>query len=171
MQCWGCLVWVPSIYTSHTLYLVNHSNNLGPTLAATIFTVGLLSIWINYQADYQRELVRSTNGRCKVWGSDPKLIRAQYTTTQGEVKESVLLVSGWWGVARHFHYVPELTAALCWSLPALFASPLPYFYFVMLLILLTHRSLRDDRRCQQKYKHFWDEYCKHVPYRILPWVF
>ena len=28
--CWGCLVWVPSIYTSPGMYLVNHPVNLGP---------------------------------------------------------------------------------------------------------------------------------------------
>ncbi|KAI3964904.1 hypothetical protein MKW92_043563 [Papaver armeniacum] len=27
--CWGCLVWVPSIYTSPGMYLVNHPVNLG----------------------------------------------------------------------------------------------------------------------------------------------
>ncbi|TQD99106.1 hypothetical protein C1H46_015307 [Malus baccata] len=27
--CWGCLVWVPSIYTSPGMYLVNHPINLG----------------------------------------------------------------------------------------------------------------------------------------------
>ncbi|KAF5807426.1 putative 7-dehydrocholesterol reductase [Helianthus annuus] len=28
--CWGCLVWVPSIYTSPGMYLVNHPVSLGP---------------------------------------------------------------------------------------------------------------------------------------------
>ena len=27
--CWGCLVWVPSVYTSPGMYLVNHPVNLG----------------------------------------------------------------------------------------------------------------------------------------------
>lgn len=27
--CWGCLVWVPSIYTSPGMYLVNHPVQLG----------------------------------------------------------------------------------------------------------------------------------------------
>ena len=47
-QCWGCFVWLPSIYTSHTLYLTNHPNNLGLPLAAIIFTIGALSIYLNY---------------------------------------------------------------------------------------------------------------------------
>jgi len=33
---------------------------------------------------------------------------------QGDVKKSVLLVSGWWSVSRHFHYLPELAASFFW---------------------------------------------------------
>lgn len=35
---WGCLVWVPSVYTSPALYLVNHPVELGtPVYFITIF--------------------------------------------------------------------------------------------------------------------------------------
>jgi 7-dehydrocholesterol reductase len=27
--CWGCMVWVPSVYTCHTLFLTNHPYQLG----------------------------------------------------------------------------------------------------------------------------------------------
>lgn len=27
--CWGCLVWLPIVYTSQTYYLVEHPHNLG----------------------------------------------------------------------------------------------------------------------------------------------
>ena len=128
-------------------------------------------MFINYQADAQRELVRNTDGKCLVWGKPPEIIRCTYKTSSGETKISLLLVSGWWGVSRHFHYVPELAAAFCWSVPALFDNPLPYFYFVFLCILLTHRSIRDDKRCQEKYKEYWKTYCSRVPYRIIPYIF
>lgn len=171
IQCWGCLVWVPSVYTSHTLYLVEHPVQLGLPLAAAIFAVGISTVFINYQADYQREHVRNTNGKCTIWGRSPDIINATYRTAKGEVKNNILLTSGWWGVARHFHYVPELTAAFCWCVPALFDSPLPYFYFVFLLVLLVHRSIRDDKRCQEKYGKYWTMYCKKVPWKILPYIF
>ena len=171
MQCWGCFVWLPSIYTSHTLYLTNHPNNLGLPLAAIIFTIGALSIYLNYNADWQREKTRNTNGNCTIWGKKPEVIHATYHTTEGEEKNSLLLVSGWWGVSRHFHYIPELLAALCWTLPALFLSPTPYFYFIFLLLLLTHRAIRDDKRCAEKYGKFWDLYCSKVPCKILPFIF
>ncbi|KAK8608005.1 hypothetical protein V6N13_023442 [Hibiscus sabdariffa] len=35
-----------------------------------------------------------------------------------------------WGLARHFHYVPEILAAFFWTVPALFNHFLPYFYVV-----------------------------------------
>ncbi|WRX27015.1 Sterol biosynthesis ERG24/DHCR-like - like 3 [Theobroma cacao] len=78
-------------------------------------------------------------------------IEATYTTTSGETKTSLLLTSGWWGLSRHFHYVPEILAAFFWTVPALFNHFLPYFYVVFLTILLFDRAKRDDDRCRSKH--------------------
>ncbi|XP_022716428.1 7-dehydrocholesterol reductase-like isoform X2 [Durio zibethinus] len=149
--CWGCLVWVPSVYTSPGMYLVNHPVNLGTQLAVYILVAGILCIYINYDCDRQRQEFRRTNGKCKVWGKAPSKIEATYTTTSGETKTSLLLTSGWWGLSRHFHYVPEILAAFFWTVPALFNHFLPYFYVVFLTILLVDRAKRDDDRCRSKY--------------------
>jgi 7-dehydrocholesterol reductase len=85
--------------------------------------------------------------------------------------ESLLLASGWWGVARHFHYVPEIMLALTWSLAAGFIHFIPYVYVVYLTILLTDRATRDDLRCRRKYGTSWEEYCRRVPWKILPGVY
>ena len=53
------------------------------------------------------------------------MIRASYQTSEGEEKKSLLLASGWWGISRHFHYIPEIAAAFFWTVPALFTNPLP----------------------------------------------
>lgn len=166
--CWGLLVWVPGIYTSQALYLVNHPVHLGWALSCIIFFFGVAAILINYLADRQRQVVRATNGECLVWGQKPKLIKGQYETELGERKENYLLASGWWGISRHFHYVPELIASFAWSVPALFTHFLPYFYVVYLFILLVERAFRDDRRCREKYGKSWDAYCEKVPYKIIP---
>lgn len=171
MQCWGCLVWLPAIYTSHTLYLTTHPNNLGLPLASLILLMGVAAIFINYDADRQKEKVRNTQGACKIWGKTPEVIRATYRTSKGEEKTSLLLVSGWWGVSRHFHYIPELSVAFLWSVPALFGSIMAYFYFMFLVILLFHRAVRDDKRCEEKYGSYWRQYCERVPYKIIPCVF
>lgn len=166
--CWGCLVWVPVIYTSPILYLVNHPLNFSLFTALTILSAGIACVLINYWADRQRQAVRATNGNCKVWGRKPTLIHAEYRTEQGELKQNLLLVSGWWSVSRHFHYLPEIAGAFLWTLPALFTNTLPWFYVVFLTVLLVHRSLRDEERCQKKYGKYWQEYCKQVPNRLIP---
>ena len=78
---------------------------------------------------------------------------------------------GWWGLARHFHYLPELLAALAWSAPAGFSHPLPYFYVFFLTLLLTDRAFRDDARCSSKYGRYWAEYTRAVPYKMIPLLF
>jgi 7-dehydrocholesterol reductase len=168
--CWGCLVWVPSIYTSSTLYLVGHPNHLGLPLSILIFALGVTSVFINYLADEQRQRVRATGGKTMVWGKPPVLLIGHYTTESGEKKESVLLASGWWGIARHFHYVPEILGSFFWCLPALFDNLLAYFYVIFLTALLTDRAFRDDNRCAAKYGADWDAYRKVVRWRILPGV-
>jgi 7-dehydrocholesterol reductase len=169
--CWGVLVWLPSVYTSGTLFLVDHPVHLGLPVAAGIAALGVASIFANYFADAQRQRVRATDGECRVWGSKPEVIRAAYVTAKGEKKESLLLLSGFWGLSRHFHYLPEILAAFFWSLPALFTHVLPYFYVIFLSILLLHRSIRDDKRCAAKYGIHWDQYRQRVPWRIIPGLF
>ena len=115
--------------------------------------------------------MRATNGNTNVWGQPPKLICASYTTVDGAQHENLLLASGWWGLARHFHYVPEIILALAWSLPAGFTHFVPYFYVVYLTILLVDRAGRDDRRCHKKYGAAWEEYCRRVPWKIIPGVY
>ncbi|KAJ8431741.1 hypothetical protein Cgig2_028958 [Carnegiea gigantea] len=157
--CWGCLVWVPSVYTSPGMYLVNHPVHLGYQLATYILLAGVLCIYINYDCDRQRQEFRRTSGKCLVWGKAPSKITASYTTSSGETKTSLLLTSGWWGLARHFHYVPEILAAFFWTVPALFHHFLPYFYVIFLTILLFDRAKRDDDRCRSKYGKYWKLYC------------
>lgn len=170
--CWGCLVWVPSVYTSHSFYLAKHAPDLSLLVAFCIFLPGVLCIWINYDADNQRSIFRATNGECFIWGHKPKKIVAEYTCgTSGEAKKSLLLVDGWWKVSRHFHYIPEILGSFFWSLPALNTAFVgPYFYVVFLTILLVDRAFRDDDRCRRKYKQYWESYCTEVPYKIIPFI-
>jgi len=49
--CWGCMVFLPCIYTSHTYYLVKHPIDLNPFFAGLLFVLGVYSIWANYDAD------------------------------------------------------------------------------------------------------------------------
>jgi 7-dehydrocholesterol reductase len=169
--CWGCLVWVPAVYTSHTFYLVEHCPEWSLAGAIALFLCGATCVFINYDSDNQRYVFRQSNGNCKIWGKTPNRIVAEYTTTNGDTKKSLLLLDGWWKISRHFHYVPEILASLCWSLPAWNTGLVgPYFYVVYLTVLLTDRAFRDDDRCSKKYGKYWKEYCDQVPYKIVPGV-
>lgn len=82
-----------------------------------------------------------------------------------------MLRPGWWGISRHFHYVPEILGAFFWTVPGLFTHGLQYFYVIFLTLLLLDRAFRDDARCAAKYGKYWSQYCKAVPYKVVPYVF
>lgn len=153
--CWGCLVFLPTIYTSHSFYLTTHPVELGLPLASLIFILGAICIFINYDSDRQRVAFRQANGDLKIWGKPAKFITAKYATEKG-IRDSILLYSGYWGWARHFHYIPEILASFFWSVPALNYNFMPYFYVFYLTLLLTDRAHRDDARCKAKYGKYWD---------------
>lgn len=170
------MVWVPAVYTSQAFYLTTHGPELSVLTAVAIFIAGFACVAINYDSDRQRYVFRQTQGKCLIWGREPRKIVAKYTTADGKIKESLLLLDGWWRISRHFHYVPEILASFFWSLPAgipnegISAVLGPYFYVIYLTILLTDRAYRDDDRCRTKYGKYWDQYCEHVPYKILPGI-
>ena len=66
--CWGCLVWVPSVYTSHSFYLAQHAPPIDTFVGLTIFLFGFLCIFINYDSDHQRYVFRQTSGKCQIVG-------------------------------------------------------------------------------------------------------
>lgn len=168
---WGVMAWLPAVYPLASLFLVDHPNNMPLDAAAAITLLGLTAIWANYDADAQRQRVRLKAGNTTVWGRTPQVVRASYTTPGGAQQEALLLMSGWWGVARHFHYVPEVVLAVSWTLPAGLNYLLPWFYIVYLLMLLVHRAAYDDHRCLEKYGKAWSTYCARVPYRMIPYVY
>jgi 7-dehydrocholesterol reductase len=113
-----------------------------------------------------------------VWGKKPEYIVAEYTvidrkTGESTLKKSLLLASGFWGMARHFQYFFELTAAWSWCL---LANPvnngvLVLSYASFLTYLLIDRANRDSKKCHLKYGKHYEEYCRLVPYKIIPGVY
>lgn len=118
--CWGCMVWVPCVYISPSMYLVLHPIQLPFMWAALILILGFASIVINYLAYRQRLIARETQGECTIWGKNPVTVLARYETTEVDKKQTILLASGWWGVARHFHYIPELAGTFFGLYPLYF---------------------------------------------------
>jgi 7-dehydrocholesterol reductase len=172
--CWGCLVWVPSVYTSQAMYLVRSTTSDWCTweMAAGIVAAGVVCVLINYESDWQRYVFRQSGGaRYSFWfpNAKPRHIVATYATATGKTQTSLLLVDGWWRLSRHFHYLPEILASFFWTVSAGWEL-LPYFYVVYLTCLLLDRAWRDDDRCRKKYGKDWDKYCSMVPYKIVPGI-
>ena len=72
--------------------------------------------------------------------------------------------------SRHINYTFELLATYAWAPLLQFEYALPYSYSFFLTALLLHRVVRDEERCHLKYGKPYAEYCKKVPYRIIPGV-
>ena len=162
MLAWGDLVWVPFTYTIQAYYLVDHLHELSAAATAGIVALNMAGYAVFRASNIQKHRFRRDPAR-PVWGRPPEYIR----TARG----SLLLISGWWGIARHLNYLGDLAMALAWCLPTGFAHPLPYFYFVYMLILLVHRERRDHDLCQAKYGVDWEAYCRRVRWRIVPGVY
>lgn len=162
MLCWGDLVWLPFTYTLQAQYLLHHPHALPAWGMAAIVALNLTGYFIFRGANSQKHRFR-TNPEQPVWGQPAKYLE----TAQG----SRLLISGWWGLARHMNYCGDLMIALSWCLPALFGSPLPYFHILYFTILLVHRERRDDAVCLAKYGKDWLRYREQVPWRIVPGIY
>jgi Delta14-sterol reductase len=162
MLCWGDLVWVPFMYSLQAHYLINHVHELSIPAMVGIVALNMLGYTIFRGANLQKHKFRQ-NPHGLVWGKEPQYIE----TSRG----TLLLTSGWWGIARHSNYLGDLLMGFAWCLPAGFDHPLPYFYIAYFTILLVHREWRDNAMCQEKYGSDWDAYCRKVRWRIVPGIY
>ncbi|XP_065053563.1 7-dehydrocholesterol reductase-like [Rhopilema esculentum] len=171
---WGDLTWLPFMYTIQCYFLVHNPVQLSVLAVLGISVLGGVGYFIFRSVNSQKDNFRidmQTKGKSIIWGKPAKYIPATYYTTDGKLHKSPLLMSGWWGLSRHFNYVGDLMGSLAYCLPCGFTHLLPYFYIIYMTILLVHRVYRDDVRCREKYREFWDRYCKEVPYRIVPYIY
>ncbi len=162
MLCWGCLVWVPFMYSIQAYYLATHPHELPAVAIAAIAALNLIGYVIFRTANLQKHRFRTDPARA-VWGRPPEYVR----TADG----SLLLASGCWGIARHLNYLGDWMMGLAWCLPVGFARPVPWFYIVYFTILLVHRERRDNDMCRSKYGAAWETYCRKVPWRIIPGIY
>ncbi|KAG9319269.1 hypothetical protein KVV02_004909 [Mortierella alpina] len=168
---WGDSVWLPWLYTLQSHYLVRNPVDLSPLHFALIFTVGYTGYFIFRSVNHQKDIVRTTNGECMIWGKPAKVIRTSFVTSDGKTHKSLLLCSGYWGLSRHFNYVGDLLISLAFCMTCGTQHLLPYFYIIYMTILLLHRIQRDHTRCKGKYGKYWEEYEKIVPYKLIPYIY
>ncbi|KAL1920089.1 uncharacterized protein VTP21DRAFT_1235 [Calcarisporiella thermophila] len=168
---WGDSVWLPFMYTLQSHYLVRNPVDLSMPYFLFVLSLGLAGYYIFRAVNHQKDIVRRTNGQCLIWGRPPRMVRTEYITSDGKKHSSILLASGFWGLSRHFNYVGDLCISLAMCLGCSFSHLLPYFYIVYMSILLLHRIQRDDTRCRGKYGKYWEEYCRLVPYKLIPYIY
>ncbi|XP_073739599.1 delta(14)-sterol reductase TM7SF2 isoform X3 [Callorhinus ursinus] len=161
MLAFGDLAWVPFTYSLQAQFLLHHPQPLGLPMASVICLINAVGYYIFRGANSQKHTFRKNP-------SDPRVAGLETIPT---ATGRQLLVSGWWGVVRHPNYLGDLIMALAWSLPCGVSHLLPYFYLLYFTSLLVHREARDEQQCLRKYGLAWHEYCRRVPYRILPYVY
>lgn len=107
MLAFGDLVWVPFIYTLQAHYLAVYPVSLG--LYGTIAILGVVTV--GYY------IFRSTNNEKNRFRTDPNDPRVSHLKYIETASGSKLLVSGWWGTARHINYFGDWIMAWAYCLP------------------------------------------------------
>lgn len=161
MLAFGDLAWVPFTYSLQARVLADHSPALAPWALAALVGLKLAGYAMFRGANSQKDVFRRDPG-------DPRVAHLQTLQTERGTR---LIVSGWWGAARHINYFGDWVMGWSWCLPCGLASPLPFFYVAYFGVLLVHRDLRDEHACRLKYGADWDKYCKIVPWRFCPYLY
>ena len=168
--CWGCLVFVPAMYTFTTYYLINNKPNISNNVAIIIVLLGLYFTYKNYEVDYQKELFKKNKENTIINGKPCKFLDVKYTR-DNKVIDSKLLLSGHWGYSRHTNYTYEILTSACWSAVGYQYGVIPFTYLIYIIILLVHRIYRDEKKCKDKYGKYWDKYCQIVKYRLIKGIY
>jgi len=161
MLAFGDLTWVPFVYTLQARYLVTHPEPLSYPMIALILLLKIAGLYI----------FRGSNGQKDLYRRDPNHPDVRHLKTLQTQRPTKLLISGWWGIARHINYTGDWMMAWAWCLISGFSCIVPYFYVAYFGTLLIHREMRDEHSCRLKYGKAWDEYCRIVPYRFIPYIY
>jgi delta14-sterol reductase len=161
---WGCLVFYPYFYPIGLWSTANLPNPHAPPAlfiaAASLFFAG----W---------SLARGANMQKYAFKRDPDAKFLGVITPEALVDgDKRLLVSGFWGAARHVNYLGEVLMATGLTLSLGHPERIgPWLYPLFYVALLIPRQLDDDRRCAAKYGPLWQEYVARVRHRIVPGLF
>lgn len=156
------LVWMPFNFVLQQQYILAAKPELPTVAAIVLVALNFGGYYVFRTANLQKQGFRRDPNR-PVWGKPP--------VTMDTARGTKLLISGWWGLARHANYLGDLCMAYAWCLACGFGSVVPYFYVLYFTPLLLDRERRDHAMCQRKYGEDWDRYCRKVPYRIVPFLY
>lgn len=186
MLAFGDLVWLPFTYSIQARYLAVYPVHLGIWGIAGILALQGFGYYI----------FRGSNNEKNRFRNDPKDPRIAHLKSMNTASGSKLLISGWWGTARHINYLGDWLMGWSYCLPTGIAGYMikqsstlssttdviqgqargwgmlvTYLYIVYFAVLLIHRERRDEEKCKKKYGRDWEEYKKKVPWRIVPGIY
>ncbi|CAG8497788.1 11748_t:CDS:2, partial [Ambispora leptoticha] len=161
MLSFGNISWVGFLYGLQARYLAIHPVHLSWLQTAFIVCTQAVGYAIFRGANNEKNLFRNDP-------EDARVKHLKYITTEAG---SRLIISGWWGRARHINYLGDWIMSWAWCLPCGFDNIFPYFYVLYFAVLLIHRELRDEEKCRRKYGKDWTRYCEIVQWRIIPGIY
>jgi len=90
-----------------------------------------------------------------------------------EANDRKILVTGFWGIARHFNYCGELILAVIFALVlGYFTNLWAWTYGSFIIGFCLTRERTDDMHCEEKYgSEAWGEYRRRVKHRIIPGIY
>jgi protein-S-isoprenylcysteine O-methyltransferase Ste14 len=160
---WGCLVFYPFFYPIGLWGVAEwpnpHSSLLWLVFSAAVFFLG----WMFSRGANLQKFWFKQNPHTKAFGFlEPNAI-------SGGGKH--VLAGGFWGLSRHINYLGEILMATGLALSLGYVLSIAWLYPLYYVALLVPRQADDDRRCSERYGYLWDEYCRQVPWKIIPYVY
>ncbi|XP_067308004.1 delta(14)-sterol reductase TM7SF2 [Pseudorasbora parva] len=157
----GEFIWIPFFSSLPVYFLLQRPNHMPVLWAAPICLLFGIGFLIYYLSNEQKDGFRRNP-------SDPAYTGLQ---TIRSPSGRPLLVSGWFGWVRHPNYLGDILMMLAWCLPCGFTSLLPYLPALQCANLLRQRANEIEGACLEKHGHAWREYCRRVPYKLVPHVY
>ncbi|XP_026886923.2 delta(14)-sterol reductase TM7SF2 isoform X1 [Electrophorus electricus] len=157
----GEYIWIP-IFSSLPIYFLLHRPNHIDFLSAIpillLFGIGFLFYYLSNEqkSGFRKNPNNPAYAHLKVIESP-----------SGEN----LMVSGWFGWVRHPNYLGDILMMFAWCLPCGFTSLVPYLPVIQCINLLRQRANEIEASCQEKHGEAWHEYCRRVPYKVLPYIY
>ncbi|XDV33320.1 hypothetical protein PO909_003758 [Leuciscus waleckii] len=157
----GEFIWIPFFSSLPVYFLLQRPNQIHFLSAVPIcllFGVGFL---IYYLSNEQKDGFRRN--------PDDPAYAGLHTIRSPSGRR--LLVSGWFGWVRHPNYLGDIMMMFAWCLPCGFSSIVPYLPALQCFHLLRQRANEIEDSCLKKHGDAWREYCRRVPYKLVPYVY
>jgi protein-S-isoprenylcysteine O-methyltransferase Ste14 len=161
---WGCLVFYPFFYGVGLWSVAERPSPHTPLPLLVLSGLVFFGGWALSRGANLQKFLFKTQPQKRLFG----ILAPQAVEAGGKQ----LLCSGFWGLSRHINYLGEILMALGLTLSLGYPGDLAvWLYPAYYVALLLPRQHDDDRRCAEKYGELWREYCRRVPWRIVPWVY